>query len=216
MHLNIGPGPHYAARGWVNLDIEGTSFRRDITGSLLDLPPEVCDVELAYCGHIFEHVALEDLASALPVLRNRMVPGGTIAVVGPDVQRAEAMHAAGQMPLELLNTCRKHDNPNPGGSHLWDCTEQRVVALLQAAGFREVRAVDVSTSHELLIFPIVSRVEWQCAVLATAWPDPAPEPEPEPTKSAPTEAPAKTPAKTPTKSTPAPVKRARKTQPVTK
>lgn len=192
MHLNIGPGPHYAGRGWVNLELEGNSFRRDLTGSLLDLPPDVVDVELAYCGHIFEHVALEDLASALPVLRNRMVPGGTIAVVGPDVLRAQDHYERGLIPLELLNTCKAHSNPEPGGSHLWDCTAEKVKYLLTEAGFRDVREVDVTTSPELSIFPVVSRVSWQCAVVATAWPD-------EPT-----------PPTQPKKATTAPVRRAKK------
>lgn len=184
MKLNLGSGPYYAT-GWTNVEYPGTQYRCDLEADFLaPLPPEITNVEAVYMGHFLEHLPLGEIPAALRALRDRMVPDAPIAVVGPDTERAYDMFTRGVIPFSLYELCKKHDNPTPGHSHLWDCTEDLVVHLLSAAGFASITPVNLSAASrdpaqrhivQLVLgdFPVTDYAAWQCAVLAKAPTPPA-------------------------------------------
>jgi hypothetical protein len=140
----------------------------DIIGSLTALPSELDNVGAAYCGHVLEHLPYSDVAPALRGLRQRMVPGGRILAVGPDVDRAAKMLAEGAMSEE------EHDLAGVGGAqrwhgdyHHWACTEALLLQSLEDAGFRDVRALPVN-DVALGGWPVASYAKWQAAVTGLA------------------------------------------------
>lgn len=187
MKLNLGCGPYYAV-GWTNVEYPGAQYRCDVEADFLaPLPPELTDLEAVYMGHFLEHLPLGEIPSALRALRDRMLPGAPIAVVGPDTKKAYDMFTRGLIPFSLYELCKRHKNPTPGHSHLWDCTEELVVHLLSSAGFTSVAPIPLSpaqaqdpsslTAMVLRDFPVVAYDAWQCAVVARA-PEPTPKPRP--------------------------------------
>lgn len=163
MKLNVGCGEFYA-RGWTNMDaVRNQQVRPDIVGSLTRLPDEVAAVEQVYLGHVLEHLPYIEVPAALRGLWARCAPGARVGVVGPDCQRAQALHARGAIDSATLEGARSGDRRWPGDAHLWECNEADLVGLLCASGL-EARPVPVS-SGELDGFPVVSRAPWQCAAV---------------------------------------------------
>lgn len=174
MKLNLGSGPYYA-QGWVNVEIPGTQYHCDVEADFLaPLPDDFVNIEAVYMGHFLEHLPLGEIPAALRALRDRMVPGAPIAVVGPDVKKSHDMATRGQIPFAIYEACTAHMNPTPGHSHLWDCTEELVVHLLSAAGFTSITPVSFADHNrhiaQLVLgdFPNTNFSAWQCAVLAKA------------------------------------------------
>jgi hypothetical protein len=64
------------------------------------------------------------------------------------------------------------DGDWPEARHHWNCTEARMVMALDAAGFTDVRAVQVpGIELDALIgegWPVVGPAGWQCAAIAAA------------------------------------------------
>ena len=85
--LNIGCGDRWAG-GWWNVDFAGSPHRKDEEVDLRrnDLPWS--GVELAYAGHVLEHLFVNEAITLLTALRRCMAPDGELMVVGPDVMPA--------------------------------------------------------------------------------------------------------------------------------
>ncbi|GKQ35187.1 hypothetical protein [Streptomyces sp. A012304] len=166
MKLNVGCGNHYAP-GWTNLDPNpGVSVRPDIVGSLTDLPRSVVCVTAVYLGHVLEHLPYDIVVPALRGLWERCEPGAAVAVVGPDVDRARALHADGAIDQATLDGAVYGAGRWAGDVHLWECTEAALLDAAAASGLADVRPVPVD-SPSLDAFPIVSRAPWQCAIHGT-------------------------------------------------
>ena len=179
MNVNIGCGPHYAA-GWVNVDrIHNPDLNivPDIvnpTGRplLLDIGN---DVERIYLGHVLEHVPWDHVAGFLGECLALLKPGGQCLVVGPDVFRTLRMWKNGQVPDTLMHAVLEGADPQvddiearwDGARHQWNADQQRVAFQMRRAGFENVtefpQVRDVPDG-----WPIVSRVEWQSAVIGVA------------------------------------------------
>lgn len=178
MNLNIGCGPHYA-NGWVNVDrIHNPELNivPDVvnpTGrpALLELEP----VNRIYLGHVLEHVAWDDVPMFLAECRDLLKPGGECLVVGPDVPRTLTMWKAGTVPDELMDAVLEGADPQvdgiedrwDGARHQWNASQERVAFQMVRAGFEQV--VSFATMRDVPAeWPIVSRVEWQSAVIGVA------------------------------------------------
>ena len=177
--LNLGAGPHRAPAPWVNVDrvyVEGR-IEPDLilpSGSPADLVDhfEAGTVTHVYLGHVLEHVAWDGVPRFLSELAGLLSVDGEVCVVGPDVNRAIAGAAVGIYPWSLVDACLEGPDPqidgddfsHDGARHQWNCTEERVVGALQAAGFRYVTRWRPGRLPR--VWPIVSRVDWQMAVTA--------------------------------------------------
>lgn len=166
MKLNVGCGEFYAD-GWTNMDVAANELvRPDILGSLLELPPPavLANIEMVYLGHVLEHLPYRQISHALNTLWKRCVAGARVAIVGPDVDRAGALHAAGQLDWETLAGALCGEGRWPGDQHAWMCTEDRLIRTVKASGLKHTHAIPVD-SHLLDDFPVTSRALWQCAIV---------------------------------------------------
>lgn len=180
--LNYGCGPHRAPAPWFNVDcVAHGNIRPDF---VVSADPDEAVAQLVkerwmqtaskvYLGHVLEHMTVDDAVRLLRLLRERVcTPGGTVLVVGPDMDIIVAGLVTGKHTLPLYHMTaeaeRHHqddDHPDAEAArHHWNCTATRVTHMLEAAGFMNVGPESLDASG----WPIVSNVGWQCAVRGTA------------------------------------------------
>lgn len=164
MRLNLGCGDRYAV-GWHNVDHVGSPHQKDdtvdLTGELPWLPGWV---EYAYAGHVLEHLTLDQCRLLLTRLRPCMATDGILMVVGPDLDRARTLAAAGMLdvPIESLQFGAHRW---PGDEHRWECTPDIIADLLVASGWEKIVEVPIGDVDPL--WPVADRGPvWQCAVEA--------------------------------------------------
>jgi predicted SAM-dependent methyltransferase len=165
MRLNLGCGDRYA-ESWHNVDFAGSPHRKDEEVDLRTnaLPWAVGSVELAYAGHLLEHLFVDEVLVLLAALRECMAPAGELMVVGPDVIVAQGMATAGTLDV-TMDSLTNGGHRWHGDEHRWHCTTWAVEALLRAAGWREVTRVGINAVSAL--WPVADRrPQWQCAVSA--------------------------------------------------
>lgn len=167
MRLNVGCGNH-RAEGWTNMDVESNDqVRPDIQASLMeDLPEVIQGVTHVYLGHVLEHLPLGLIPVALEKLWERCVPGVQIAVVGPDCDRARELDRAGRLHGITLQDVVHGAGRWANDVHLWECAPGRLERVLRRSGVQDVRHVNIA-SAELSAWPVTSRVDWQCAMIAS-------------------------------------------------
>ena len=174
MKLNLGCGPHYA-NGWVNVDrvhepeLHITPDVVNPTGRPCLL--EVEDVTHIYLGHVLEHVAWGDVPGFLSECGDLLNTGGECLVVGPDVWNTLRMWKTGKVPDSLVAAVIENDDTFmiegaswDGSRHQWNAERGRVAKAMRAAGFVDVHEFE-QMSDVPSGWPIVSRVEWQSAVI---------------------------------------------------
>ncbi len=118
----------------------------------MDVAPSSCDA--VYCSHILEHLALEDLRTALANTHACLKPGGLFRLVVPDFEQQVAAYQSNPNPEALSNFLRytylgRERRPKGvnaflreffGNSHhLWMWDEKGLAAELRDAGFANVR-----------------------------------------------------------------------------
>lgn len=168
MKLNLGCGDRYVP-GWVNVDWPGSPHPRDVTADLTrELPWGLCTIAAAYAGHLLEHLTPGACLALLERLLPCMVPGGDIMIVGPDIDRAEAMIEAGTFqPTHTLQELKYGGHRWHGDAHLWDCNTPAVMGLLTKAGWADVTDVGITRVEQH--WPVADRLPlWQLAVRGTA------------------------------------------------
>lgn len=166
MKLNLGCGDRYADGGWHNVDHSGSPHRKDETVDLAGpLPWPAGSVEYAYVGHLLEHLSLDDCHRLLANLRPCMAPDdGQVLIVGPDLDRARTLAAAGALDV-TLESLQFGAHRWPGDEHQWECTAGIVVHLLTAAGWTGIHEVPMGDVEA--VWPVADRRPvWQCAVKA--------------------------------------------------
>lgn len=161
MRLNVGCGNHPAA-GWVNLDATA-ELRPQVVATALALPFATGAATHVYLGHVLEHLSWQQAAAAV-VEAARVAAGGELMLVGPDLDRAEAMVAAGTQPASVIDGIVHGAGRWAGDVHLWTCREARLVELLTLAGLYP-EPIPVERVGEP--WPVASRIGWQAAVRAT-------------------------------------------------
>lgn len=163
MKINLGCGEFYA-EGWVNIDLHAPS-RKDIVADIRKPLPVEQGVTHAYLGHVLEHLTLDEAALVLMNVWERMTPDGQIMIVGPDVDRGQAMLDRGDIDQEQFGALKISEGPWPGAGHLWDCIPATIVELLKLPGtWTDVREIPITAVPSE--WPVVSRIGWQCAVSA--------------------------------------------------
>ena len=171
MRVNFASGNHpFPSPLWHNVDLNNWPGVDEKVNLLSDDWGTVRKVTKVYVGHFLEHLTQGEGYTFLYRLRNVMVPGGLAVFVGPDVDKARAWHAAGQMPDGLLHACLKHGEPdgdNRAGCHLSETTERSVTEMLVDVGF-VVRPASTWDDLFTIDVPVISRSDWQYVIVANA------------------------------------------------
>lgn len=171
MRLNLGCGDRYV-EGWTNVDLPGMPHmadqRVDLTG---ELPWPQHSLSQIYAGHVLEHLKFPEAARLVARLKPLMRNQGTIMLVGPDIDLAEKMIAAGaEMWGATLDSLKYGAGRWSGDVHHWECTQAALEDMLRDAGWSDITGMDIqeAAAHD---WPVADpRPRWQCAVTATALP----------------------------------------------
>jgi hypothetical protein len=166
--LNLGCGRHRAPEPWVNLDVH--SDEHHCPDVVVD--PEdpfggfgVANVDRIYLGHVLEHVRWTDVPELLDGALTALKPGGMLLATGPDVYRTIKLWREGAVPWDLVESVLEHADQAstewPQAVHWWNCSEERLVTALIAAGFG-IQETGVPPGG----WPVVGWSGWQCAALA--------------------------------------------------
>lgn len=75
MKLNLGCGDHRAPEPWVNVD-SWSGVRPDVLADVRALPWPDKSAEAIYCGHVLEHLPLDQVGLALAEVRRVLAPPG--------------------------------------------------------------------------------------------------------------------------------------------
>lgn len=176
--LNVGCGTHRAPAPWWNVDVvqsDKFNIHPDEVIPRGPLPYADGSVTRVMLSHVLEHIDWgQPLLDFLGDVRRVLKPGGDVFAIGPDVFRTLERWKAGQEPWEIVDSNLEHarcrediDGDWPEARHHWNCTEARMLLVIEAAGFTGVRPVAVP-GPELAPWPVVGPAPWQCAVAAQA------------------------------------------------
>ena len=155
MHVNLGCGDHRAPAPWVNVD-QYSGVHPDIVASITDLPFADGSVDAIYCGHVLEHLTLDEVPVALREIRR--VLSGRACFVGPDYDRA----LADPEHHVLLDSIKHGGNRWPGDKHQWTSTGTLALELI-AEVFPDAEEKDIYMLPE---WPVVTPTTWQFAIVA--------------------------------------------------
>lgn len=176
--LNIGCGPHYAD-GFCNIDVHsGDGNHPDVVVPLTNkiLVPDG-SLDRVYAGHVLEHIPWDNCVEFLRNIRRALKPGGELLVVGPDLRRTLDLWKDGALDWHMVDAVWESDDAFmisdsviawEGARHRWNCTEERVVALLECAEFSTIehRCIQNELVGDLRDWPIVAYTNWQLSVWA--------------------------------------------------
>lgn len=166
--LNVGSGPHYA-EGWVNIDVAvrpEESPPPDVVVDVFDLDRVFPDhvFEKAYLGHVLEHLEYDSVPQALRTIARKVIPGGTIMVVGPCLLKAVETRQPATLIQAILSDPRTAHDP---AAHSWTPTTGLTLGLLEEAGLVGVREVPVAQVGRPG-WPNPSTASWQVAAFGFA------------------------------------------------
>lgn len=167
MIINVGCGGHPFDRPWINIDrAYGTrSFpcHPEVLADARDLPFKDGTVDAIYAGHVLEHIEYDECPKALEEFRRVLRPGGKLAVVGPDMDRAVGEWAEYAQCIWPGLVDDRHEWP--GAQHQYCPTAANTHPLIEAV-FPNVREIPIGQLDEF--WPAPSRDGWQFAFLAEA------------------------------------------------
>jgi predicted SAM-dependent methyltransferase len=158
--LNLGCG-EYRQQGWVNVD-RYSGVKPDLVADASSLPYDAGSAEAVYCGHLLEHLTLDEgVPKLLAEVRRVLSPSGYACFVGPDYDRA----LANEEWHPLLQMILHGGHRWPGDEHQWSSTGPRALSAVHAV-FPHAVEVDIVTLDQM--WPVVDRVGWQFAILTEA------------------------------------------------
>lgn len=167
LKLNLGCGQYRAPRGWINIDHPSAesdlSIEADVYCDIADMPFRDSSASRMYAGHVIEHLSEADLYTVFMELDRVLGPDGKLMIVGPDMDRINAM--GDDAPEWLLKAMQLGNEGREGEHHLWQPSEASVLSLLEHEGF-DARAVDLATIANDG-WPLVAYTDWQFAIEAT-------------------------------------------------
>jgi len=163
--VHFASGEHLFPAPWVNVDLYTPS---DLAIDLNEeFPDSLHDIERAYVGHYLEHITPKQGKVFLRRVRERMAPGGTIHVVGPDVVKGEEFYRRGLISAYL----REHigrciiEGDKGGESHYWDCHADAIKTMLTKTGWQDVEELPIMWLTEA---PMINSSGWQCYIRGEA------------------------------------------------
>lgn len=127
------------------------------------LPVAAQTCKAIYCSHVLEHLALEDLRTALAHTYVYMVAGGIFRFVVPDLERLVQEYSSSSQPgaaISFLERSGLGKKTRPAGikaglrewlgsgSHLWMWDFKSIAAELERFGFQGVRRAQLGDSEE--------------------------------------------------------------------
>lgn len=187
--LNAGCGTHYA-KGWVNVDIwQDEHTRPDVVAKPNEPYPFEDDYfDAVFLGHVLEHIDWSEVPNFLTDIKRVAKPGAPIFVVGPDIYKTLDRWKNDQEPFSMVLSVLEHQDINintpdsewwDGATHHWNCHNDRVIKLLENAGFTKIvdmydtvpNCVECKswTDHDSKVtWPIVGKWFWQFALKCEA------------------------------------------------
>jgi SAM-dependent methyltransferase len=150
VRLHLGCGTDKRA-GWVNVDLQ-PEVRPDVVASVDDLPMfGDATVDVVEANHLFEHLTLTQARKALREWARVLRPGGRLVLELPDMQASLRMlgryRDAGGFDLGMVGLYGWTPDIDAAGvpqMHKWGWTRESLAAELLAAGFADVRALQVT------------------------------------------------------------------------
>lgn len=159
MKVNLGCGV-YKAEGWYNVDI-WPGCEPDMVADAVTLDLPAGSVKRIYLGHLLEHLVYDSVYDLVYNVWRMLEPGGWVCAVAPDLDRVNKL--TDPLLWEMLQTGSGEGRTDPYAVQRWECTERELVANMQT---RFPNAQPVALDAVTPGFPLVSTVNWQCAVMA--------------------------------------------------
>lgn len=173
LRLNLGSGDRKAPEPWINVDVQ-PSTTPDVIADIRSLPFGAGRASAIYCGHILEHIPVEDVPFVMVSLRDILELNGHLCIVGPDYDRA----VTEPDPVEREILCRlvkgiEHDGVThsqrwDGDRHHWTATEAQTLQLVRDVfpGAYALPIAEVPTGWPT-DWPVDTRSAWwQFAIIA--------------------------------------------------
>ncbi|MFN7147876.1 MAG: class I SAM-dependent methyltransferase [Microthrixaceae bacterium] len=138
LRLNLGCG-HLPMDDYVNVDMRELPGV-DVVAPIDQLPFDEGAVAEIHSAHVLEHFPQEDLQRRLlPYWRDRLAPGGVFRATVPDGVAMLDGHARGEIPFEDLRAVLYGGQEYEGDFHFTMFGADTLTALLEEAGFTDVR-----------------------------------------------------------------------------
>lgn len=187
MLLNAGCGTHYA-KGWINTDTwETGDTRPDVrVDPGKPYPFDENTFDAVFLGHVLEHIPWKEVPFFIADMKRIAKPNAPFLICGPDVFKTIKRWAQGQEPWEMVMSVMEHldvENHNvpglewwDGAHHHWNCHHERVLKLVQHAGFDNIQDIaDIipknpdgkSWSDGNIEWPVVGHYYWHFAISCT-------------------------------------------------
>lgn len=169
--LNAGCGNHQP-EGWLNVDCD-ERYAPDLLADCRDLSLIDGCASRVYASHVLEHV---DYSTGVPAMLAEfariLIPGGELAIVGPDIDRAVILGE----PIGILQQIvawPAEFNPDgqwpervPPAGHAWTVTTPLMEAALDAAGWKDRECYSGRLGQLAQDgWPVENRAYWQNAWL---------------------------------------------------
>lgn len=143
------------------------------------LPVREQSCEAIYCSHVLEHLALEDMRTALRNTFDHLRPGGTFRLVVPDLAMiADSYVASGDdgaalafMRATLLGVERRERGLGAlargamgNSKHLWMWDHASMSAELDRAGFVDIQRAELGDSGDPMFDAVEDADRWSGSV----------------------------------------------------
>lgn len=133
----------------------------DVIADTRHLPYGDGSASAIYAGHVLEHIEYDDVHLAIMEFRRVLEPGGLLAIVGPDMDRARGEFA--EYAPCIWPGLTGEWSTWPGAAHQYCPTAANTRPLI-APFFPNVAEVPITELDDS--WPITDRAGWQFAFLA--------------------------------------------------
>ncbi len=182
MILNVGCGGNRAPEPWVNIDRSlGSPVREDghrdfpchpdVIADARSLPYDDASVSAIFASHVLEHIEYDEVHLAVEEFHRVLEPGGTLMVIGPDLDRCVGRFEELVIPIWSGRVLTAEDGPFaswPGAAHMYPPTAANTLPLI-AAVFPNVREVPAEEVDDFWPMGAPARGDnagWQFAFMA--------------------------------------------------
>ena len=176
LRLQRWPLVGMAARAWLAPQFPSEAQYGDV---VMGLPVNGGSVELVYCSHVLEHLALDDLRLALAEVARIMKPGGIFRGVLPDLQNEVRVYLADPsedacsrfmartslgLPVRRRGLLAHLRSLYGNSQHHWMWDYKGLQAELQVAGFVAVRRAQYGDSKHAPFAVVEDEARWRDAL----------------------------------------------------